>query len=110
MTLEIIENPHQNIDYDEYQHKIDKYRPTLEGIYERFEDDVFGAHYNRRYREAFIEKLAQEGWKYFLVKNLNELFALTFKECGMVEEQNENIILFDVDPTSMMDQKFIGHE
>ena len=109
MTIEIIENPTQKINYNAYQHKINKYKPTLKGIFERFEDDVFGTHYNRRNRETFIDKLTQEGWKYFLVKNLNELFAITFKELGMDEDYDENIILSDADPTAIADSKHIEH-
>ena len=52
---------------------------------EDFEDTVFGTHYNRRNRETFVEMLAHEGWKYFQVKNLNELFALMYEKYGIDE-------------------------
>ena len=41
--------------------------------------------YNRRNRETFVEMLAHEGWKYFQVKNLNELFAIMFEKHGIDE-------------------------
>lgn len=52
---------------------------------EDFEDSVFGVFYNRRNRETFVEMLAHEGWKYFQVKNLNELFAIMFEKYGIDE-------------------------
>ena len=76
MTRDMITNPLQQVDYKLYENKIQKYKPTLEGIFEDFEDSVFGVFYNRRPRETFVDMLAVEGWKYFQVKNLNELFAL----------------------------------
>ena len=76
MLLDICKNPSHSIDYDSYQEKIEKYKVTLELIKESFEVDVFGELYNRRPRATFIDKLMQNGWKYFCVKNLNELFAM----------------------------------
>ena len=52
---------------------------------EDFQDDVFGAFYNRRNREMFCELLAHDGWKYFSLKNLNELFKIKFEEHGVTE-------------------------
>ena len=52
---------------------------------EDFEDSVFGTHYNRRVRDTFIDILAHEGWKYFTVKNLNELFSLMLEKHGTRE-------------------------
>ena len=88
MTREIIDDPYSEVDYDSYQHKIDKYQPTLLGILEDFEDSVFGVFYNRRPRETFVELMAYEGWKYFQLKNLNELFALMFDKYGI----DENVV------------------
>ena len=85
MIRETIANPNFQVDYEEYQRKIDKYEPTLEAILEDFEDSVFGTHYNRRVRETFIDILAHEGWKYFTVKNLNELFSLMLEKHGTRE-------------------------
>ena len=86
MTRDMITNPLQQVDYKLYENKIQKYKPTLEGIFEDFEDSVFGVFYNRRPRETFVEMLAVEGWKYFQVKNLNELFALMLQRHGIDEE------------------------
>ena len=54
-------------------------------IMEDFEDSVFGAFYNRRNKEQFVEDMTREGWKYFSVKNLNELFSIFAKEHPPVE-------------------------
>jgi len=85
----IIMSPSEQINYEAYQLKIEKYKPTLEAMFEDFEDNVFGTHYNRRQRETFTEKLTQEGWKYFDVKNLNELFSLMLEEHGIDESLRE---------------------
>ena len=49
---------------------------------EDFEDTVFGTHYNRRNKDTFIELMANQGWKYFQVKNLNELFSIMLEQFG----------------------------
>ena len=85
MTREIISNPYEKVNYKKYQRKIRKYQPTLEGMLEEFEDSVFGSQYNRRNREHFIEILATEGWKYFQIKDLNQLFSIMLERHGVVE-------------------------
>ena len=85
MTRDILADPSAPVNYKKYQKKVRKYRPTLEGMMERFQDDVFGAFYNRRPRETFIELLATDGWKYFSLKNLNTLFSIMLQEHGTTE-------------------------
>lgn len=77
MTRDIIANPKSKVDYPAYAKKISKYEPTVKTMVEEFQDNMFGTHYNRRNKETFIEMLGQEGWKYFSIPNLNELFYLT---------------------------------
>ena len=77
MTRDIVANPNAKVDYKKYQKKVKKYEPTMDAMLDDFQDNMFGTHYNRRYKETFIEMLGAEGWKYFTVPNLNELFYLT---------------------------------
>jgi len=82
MTRDMMENPNATIDYKVYEDKIYKYGPTFDGMMEDFECTVFGTHYNRRNKEQFIEMLATDGWKYFTIKNLNELFSIMLQSHG----------------------------
>ena len=85
MTRDLIEFPMLKINYKEYETKIKKYEPTFDGMMEDFEDTVFGVHYNRRNKDTFIEMLATEGWKYFTIHNLNELFSIMLSRHGTVD-------------------------
>ena len=80
MIYDIIQNPRETVVYENYQLKIDNYQPTLKRIFKDFDQAVFGELYNRRPRATFIEMLSQDGWKYFSLKNLNELFAFKCSE------------------------------
>ena len=80
MICDIVQNPRETVVYENYQLKIDNYKPTLKRIYKDFDQAVFGQLYNRRPRATFIEMLSHDGWKYFSLKNLNELFALKCSE------------------------------
>ena len=81
----MIANPEVKPNYKAYERKIKKYEPTIDGIIEDFQDTVFGEFLNRRNRDSFIEMLTQEGWKYFYISNLNELFAVMLERHGTVE-------------------------
>ena len=74
--------PNQKLDITKTQWKVAKYEPTIAGILEDFEDSVFGYFYNRRTLECFIDKLTEEGWKYFNVHNLNEMFSIFLEKYG----------------------------
>lgn len=76
MTRDLMEAPTMQIDIKKYELKLKRYRPTFDGITDHFVDSVFGEFYNRRSKEDFVERLAMEGWKYFSIKNLNELFSI----------------------------------
>ena len=53
---------------------------------EDFFDNIFGEYANRTSREQFIQNLAYHGWKYFDLKNLNELFSIMYEKYGAVED------------------------
>ena len=42
IIMEIQQDPAKQVDYAQFARKIDRYRPTLEGILEDFEDCIFG--------------------------------------------------------------------
>ena len=53
-----------------------KYDVIYEKIVNRFFKDIYGNYYNRVTKEDFVIYLAQQGWKYFTVKDLNTLFYI----------------------------------
>ena len=84
MVREYISNPEMKINYKIYQDKIKKYKPTLDAMLDEFEESIFGIHFNRRNRDTFIETLGCNGWKYFEIKDLNELFSIMYAKHGTV--------------------------
>lgn len=82
MIRDLVESPRLKVDYSHYEKLVAKYRPTFQGMQEDFEDTVFGTHYNRRNKDTFIELMAVQGWKYFQVNNLNELFTIMLELHG----------------------------
>ena len=82
MQLDLIARPYEKPDYAIYSRRIAKYEPTLEGMLADFEDNIFGYFYNRRTIESFIDHLKEEGWKYFSVQNLNEMFSIMVTKYG----------------------------
>lgn len=80
MTRDFVDNPSAEVDYAHYKKIIRRYEPTFLAILEDFEDCVFGEFYNRRNKDQFIEMMAQEGWKYFSLQDLNELFSIFVKD------------------------------
>ena len=65
MIRDFIEFPDRKVNYEKYQKRIKKYRPTFDGIMTDFEDSVFGIFYNSRMKETFIRIMSNQGWKYF---------------------------------------------
>ena len=65
---------------------------------------MFGTHYNRRVRESFIEILAQEGWKYFSVKNLNELFVIMLQKHGTKDEHCDQEVIVEKNESFVVSQ------
>ena len=62
MMCDMIANPHnRNLNYKKYSKNLRKFKPTLDGMVEDFEESIFDTHFNRRNKEHFIELLAYEG-------------------------------------------------
>ena len=80
MQLDLIANPQQKLDYSSYEHKIAKYEPTIKRMLDDFKDTLFDELYNRRTIGSFLERLTNEGWKFFNVQNLNSMFAYLLEE------------------------------
>ena len=89
MTNDMIEEPSPVIDYQFYKRKIKRYEPTFTAMMDDFENTIFGLFYNRRNKDQFIEMLATDGWKYFSVQNLNELFSIIVKDHPPLDEVEE---------------------
>ena len=106
MTLDMIENPTADIDYKLYARKIKRYEPTFKAMMDDFENTIFGYFYNRRNKEQFIEMLATEGWKYFSVKNLNELFSIILKDNPPIDIEEEELpVVKQEEPTVVKEVK-----
>ena len=86
-----------------YERKIKRFKPTIDAIMEDFEDNVFGTYANKRTKESFIEALIFHGWKYFDLKNLNELFSLMLKKHGTDEVNSDDEVdpFFEKTPTKV---------
>ena len=84
MARDISQKGGMSIDYKFYENKIQKYKPTYDGMMDDFYDSIYGEYSNRISKEKFVEKLSEEGWKYFNMRNLNELFALKYEEHGTI--------------------------
>ena len=78
MQRDFISNPKAKLDFDYkiYARKIKKYGPTFEGIMSMFENDIFGELHARRNKGHFIDLMTFHGWKYFNLRNFNELFSI----------------------------------
>jgi len=63
-----------------FNRKISLYEVVFEAVTDQFIEDMFGPYANQVSREAFQLGLSLHGWKFFEVKNLNELFAIKFEE------------------------------
>ena len=82
-------NPAAEVDYNHYARKIKRYEPTYQAMMDDFENTIFGYFYNRRNKDQFIEMLATDGWKYFSVANLNELFSIMVKDHPPIDIEDE---------------------
>ena len=89
MTRDMKANPESEVDYSHYARKIKRYEPTYTAMMDDFENTIFGYFYNRRNKDQFIEMLATEGWKYFSVRNLNELFSIMVKDHPPIDIEEE---------------------
>ena len=95
MIRDMIKNPTMGVNWKIYQDKIKKYEPTYEGMLEDFLDNVFGEFSNRASIDHFKFSLAQHGWKYFELKNLNHLFAITLERCGTTQILDISLPVFE---------------
>ena len=89
MTRDMKANPAAEVDYNYYARKIKRYEPTYQAMMDDFENTIFGYFYNRRNKDQFIEMLATDGWKYFSVANLNELFSIMVKDHPPIDIEDE---------------------
>ena len=89
MTRDMKANPAAEVDYNHYARKIKRYEPTYQAMMDDFENTIFGYFYNRRNKDQFIEMLATDGWKYFSVANLNELFSIMVKDHPPIDIEDE---------------------
>ena len=83
MTREMIRQPAMGMNFNIYQERILKYGPTYDGMIEDFNDEVFGEYVSRISKNEFISNLANQGWKYFNMANLKELFSISAQKYGM---------------------------
>ena len=57
MTRDLIEYNGRNFGFQIYQDKINRYKPTYNGMMEDFYDNIFGEYTNRITQEEFRERL-----------------------------------------------------
>lgn len=65
-------------DIDFYKKKMDSYEKVFDAVIEDFNNSMFGLYANSVTRETFKDQLMSDGWKYFSLTNLNELFSLMY--------------------------------
>ena len=54
------------------------YEVVFDSVIEDFNNSMFGEYANSVKREVFQLNLMSEGWKYFDLRNLNELFSIKY--------------------------------
>eukprot|EP00354_Favella_ehrenbergii_P004571 CAMPEP_0170458242 /NCGR_PEP_ID=MMETSP0123-20130129/5265_1 /TAXON_ID=182087 /ORGANISM="Favella ehrenbergii, Strain Fehren 1" /LENGTH=76 /DNA_ID=CAMNT_0010722301 /DNA_START=730 /DNA_END=960 /DNA_ORIENTATION=+ len=59
---------------------MDAYERVFDAVIDDFNDSMFGLYSNSVTRVAFQQNLMNDGWKYFELENLNELFSLKYEE------------------------------
>ena len=57
---------------------MDAYEEVFDAVINNFNDSMFGEYSNSVTRDVFKRNLMQEGWKYFELRNLNELFKIEY--------------------------------
>ena len=72
-------------DIEFYKKKMDSYEKVFDAVIEDFNNSMFGLYANSVTRETFKDQLMSDGWKYFSLNNLNELFSLMYEK--LVKEQ-----------------------
>ncbi len=67
-------------DIDLYKKKMDEYEIVFDAVIEDFLNSMFGVYANSVTREDFKGKLMSDGWKYFDLNNLNQLFSIEYEK------------------------------
>ena len=74
-------NTNMTADWTYYEKKMDEYEKVFDTVAERdFNNDMFGEYANSVSHSFFQRQLTSDGWKYFDLKNLNELFEIRYIE------------------------------
>ena len=66
------------LDINYYKQKMDAYEEVFDAVIDDFNDSMFGEYSNAVSRDVFQKNLMHEGWKYFELDNLNELFKIEY--------------------------------
>lgn len=96
LQLDLVRGTWKNkvsVDYDLYADKIERYEVVFDEVLATFEDDMFGVYSNSVVNAEFRDNVKAKGWKYFSLKNLNELFFIKYKElrdAGRIEDQEHH--------------------
>ena len=61
-----------------YKEKMNDYEVVFDAVAEEFSNDMFGPFSNSVTRPVFQRQLMSDGWKYFDLNNLNELFSIKY--------------------------------
>ena len=85
MVRDLAKQPMMGLNAQLYQDRIKKYAPTYDGMTDDFYDNMFVEFASQSTRQEFISNLAANGWKYFDLANLNELFVLNLERFGTQE-------------------------
>ena len=68
------------IDLEVYKEKMNNYEEVFDAVIEDFNNSMFGPYSNSVTRKEFQQNLMSDGWKYFDLKNLNELFSIMYDQ------------------------------
>ena len=73
-------DPSKVVRIKDYKLKMDHYEGVFDAVINDFNDSMFGSYSNSVNRKTFQLQLMSEGWKYFDLNNLNELFSIKYEE------------------------------
>lgn len=75
-----LNSPKQERDHTYYESKMDAYERVFDAVIDDFNISMFGEYANSIKQDIFMLHLMSDGWKYFNLKNLNELFNIKYQE------------------------------
>ena len=80
MQKSMIKKSHDlaSFDFEPYKVKMDAYEEVFDAVFEDFSNSMFGLYSNSVNKDTFQFKLRLDGWKYFDLHNLNELFSIKY--------------------------------